>query len=293
MKRLIHFISISAIVALVAVSCSKLNEFPVFNDADAFVAFNKTSLSISEQGGILNIPVTLASVGGITSAVTYNVIDGTAKSGINFRLVDGSATLNFTAAEPTQNIQIEIINVAGVFTGDIKFTVELANAGSVNLGFSKTCSVTINDEDHPLSAILGSYSAKGSSYFNGAEQWTMELTKDASDISKVWIGNFVAGGSNKLVYGIVNNDMTVISVPKGQAIASSSSYGYIELRAFYGPDGADEIPEGGVITIQIAADKKSMTIMDEIGSYVWQNADKTGGLGWYNIFQAGIIMTKK
>lgn len=290
MKKFILFFSVIFIGAFLLTSC-ELNEIPKFNEDDAFASFGKTSVEISEQGGTLAIPVILASVEGISTTVTYKIVDGTAKSGTHFSPVDGSATLSFDANNRTSNILININDLSGLYTGDLNFTVELLNSPDVSIGSDNVCSVTINDEDHPLAAILGDYNASGESYFNGPEQWTISLLKDPDDESIVWIDNLVNGGSNLAVYGVVNSEMTEIKVPAGQRIAESSSYGFIELKAFYGPYGEEEIPEGENITIKINPDY-SMEILDEVGSYVWSGADKTDGLGYYNIFQAGIVLTR-
>lgn len=283
-------LSILTIGILVVLNSCELNELPVFDDNDAFVSFDKSSLSIAENGGTLNIPVTLASTKGMSATVTYTVIDGTAAQGTNFTLADASATLTFDANNRTQNIVINIIDNPGVFTGDLRFTIELSDEGKVKPSAESVCTITIADLDHPLSAILGTWSATGTSYFNGSQTWDMELTKDEDDVTIVWFYPFVAGGSGYPIYGVVNEDMTEIKVPVGQEIAAPGNYGFIELRAYYGPDGATEIPDGGFITITIADGQ--LSILDEIGSYVWSNPDATGGLGWYNIFMADVVLTR-
>lgn len=288
MRKLFYLLTI-AVLAFIT-SC-ELNTAPEFNDGDAFVAFDKVSLSINENGDTLLIPVTLASISGKSAVVGYSVIDSTAKQGVNFELVDGSATLTFDAANRTQYIAVVVNDNPGVFTGDLRFLVQLSEDGTVKPNAENACLVTINDLDHPLAAILGTWTASGTSYFNGEEAWDMELTKDPDDISVVWFLPFVKGGANKPIYGVVNEAKTEIKIPVGQEINTPGSYGFIELRSFYGPDGANEIPDGGNITIEIREDGK-LYIMDEIGSYVWGNADKSDGLGWFNIFQADIILSR-
>lgn len=290
MRRLLYILSI---VAIVASSCEKLNETPVFSDSDAFVKINKPTMGINENAGILRIPVTLVSASGIATSVTYKVTDGTAKVNDNYTLVDATKTLTFTAENRTQNIEINIVNLALLYTGDLKFTVEIEATGTVKMGSDNKCTVTIQDLDHPLTPILGDYDAVGTSYFNGSEQWTVTLAKDATDVTKVWISNFVKGGSSLAVYGVVDAEMTIIKVPVYQVIATSSSYPLIRLEGYYGPDGATEIPSGGFITLEVAADKSSIAVKDEIGSRVWKDADATQSAGWYNIFAADIVLTKK
>ena len=293
MKKSLKIFSIIAIAGWVTLSCSKLNEDPKFNDKDAFVSFTSASMSFNEDVGVANIPVTLVSLNGFTNTVSFNIINGTAQQGTDFTVTGGNQ-LNFTPSAPTQNIQIQIVNHEGFFTGDMSFAIELDNAGSVNMGASKRISVTILDLDHPLTPILGSYTAIGESGFDGEQSWTITLSKDASDLSKVWITNFVLGGSSAStpIYGIVDDDMTEIKVPVHQIIATSSSYPLIRLEGYYDLEDEIEIPSGGFITIEIAADKKSMVIVEGIVSSVYADEAGNDNLGWFNCFYPGVVMTK-
>lgn len=282
MKKLILYINIIFMGAFFLTSC-ELNEVPKFDDNDAFVYFTTPSLSISEQGGTLSIPVNLASKAGISTTVTYQIVDGTAENGTHFTPVSGSGTLSFDSNTRTNTIEINIVDIAGVFTGDLKFTVELVNSPDVAIGADNKCDVTINDEDHPLSAILGKYTASGVSYFDGPVEWDMTFEKDSDDISVVWISNFVVDGSALPIYGVVNEDMTEIKIPVEQELVANAGI----LVAWYGPDGIDNwdvIPEGGFVTIEIAPDY-SMTIKDCISSYALSG-------GYYNIIIGPVSLTR-
>ena len=290
MKKLLNFLNIFIIGALVLVSCD-VNKTPTFQDKDSFVGFTTPTVSVKEDGGVVRLPVTFASPDGKTVTATYTVKDISAKQGTNYSLKNAAATITFDAQNRNSFIEINIVNKAGLFTGDLKFSVEITAVPGANVGGDKVCTVTINDLDHPLTPILGNYNATGTSYFDGPSGWVMTFAKDASDVTKVWISNFVLDGSTLPVYGVVNKTMTEIKVPKGQRIAENPSYGFIELRGYYGPDGAVEIADGENITIKINPDF-SMDVMDEIGAYVWKNADKSGGLGWFNIFAADIKLKR-
>jgi len=288
MKRIFYFISI---LAVLFTACNK-NELPKFDDSDAFVKFDVTSASFDEDKDTVTIPVSLASIGGVTATVSYTVADGAAVLDSNYKLVDPNATLSFDANHRVRNIEIVIVNKSGLYTGDLDFSITLTNS-SVAIGAQKTCKVTINDLDHPLTPILGAYTANGDSYFDGASQWDIVIKKDASDVHKVWFENLVKDGTNQDVFGIVDDEMSEIQIPVKQVIFISSTYPLILLEGFYGPDGETKIPQGGHITVTIAGDKKSMTIMDEFGSEVYSDAAGTSSLGWYNIFKAGTVLTKK
>lgn len=290
MNKIILYLTILASVALFG-ACN-LNETPEFNDADAFVAFDGTRFSAEETSGVLKVPVRLTSLGKMSTTVTYEVIDSTAIAGRDYALSGGATVLNFDGKDPVQHIEIDILPHEGVFTGDRVFGIALKSAGELNLGGNDTVYVTILDLDHPLSAILGTYTAVGTSYFNGTESWTVTIEKDpAGDVNKVWITNLVSGGSSAStpLYGLVNEERTELKIPVGQTIAVSSSYPSILFEGFYGPDGATEIPDGGSVTGLIGEDK--ISIQDEIGSHVYDASGASAG--WYNIFQADVVLTKK
>ncbi|MCK9436646.1 MAG: hypothetical protein M0Q12_05500, partial [Synergistaceae bacterium] len=159
------------------------------------------------------------------------------------------------------------------------------------LGGNDTVYVTILDLDHPLSAILGTYTAVGTSYFNGTESWTVTITKDPEgDVSKVWISNLVAGGSSAStpLYGIVNEEKTELKIPVKQTVAVSTSYPSILFQGYYGPDGATAIPDGGSVTGLISDGE--IALQDEIGSQVFDASNASAG--WYNIFAADVVLTK-
>lgn len=279
---------------LLLVSCD-INKYPEFDDANAFVAIQKTSASIAENQGTLQIPVMLTSLSGIQGSVDFTLTPaatGGAVEGTHYKLLNSGKTLTFTKDEPVQYIQIEPVD-NDTFGGDVSFTIKLENASGVQVGAVKECKVTIEDDEHPLSFILGTLTATGPSYFNGDEEWQVTISKDNSDLSKVWITNLVNGGSSSdsPVYGTVNEDKTEIYIPVGQEVATSGSYGLIALEGFYGAEGEEDIPLGGYITGLIDADG-TITLQDWFGSHVYQDAAGTQSLGWFNLFQAGVVLKK-
>lgn len=288
MKKILFIIPI---LAILFTACNK-NELPKFDDSNAFVKLNISSASFDEDKGTVTIPVTVVSVSGVNATVKYTVTDGKAKLDENYRLVDPTATLTFDATNRVRNIEIELINKPGVYTGDLDFTITLSEESSIQIGAQNSCKVTISDKDHPLTPILGDYTAVGESFFNGNTQWAVTLKKDASDVKKVWIQNLVPNGTNLDVYGIVNDDMSEIRIPVMQEIYKSSTYPLVRLEGYYGPTGDDFIPQGGYITVEIAADKSSMTIKDDFGSHVYNDAAGTSAAGWYNYMLTGVVLTK-
>ena len=248
MKKIFLLLNIFAVCLLA--SCNK-NEFATFDDKDAFVAFGKASYAIAEDGASITIPVTLASVAGIETTVTVSGVDGTAVNGVDYAVKNGG-NLVFNAQTRTANVEIEIFNRPGEYTGDISFTLQFSNLGGVNAGFQSTTTITIQDNDHPLSQILGTYNVTGTSYFNGPTNTYMVFEKDATDETKVWIRNlFCAPGwdiAETALYGVVNADMTEITVPLGQATAYTHSGSSVYL---FGVDADLNIYDAGNMTIKI------------------------------------------
>lgn len=291
MKILKYFnVIIPGILLCTACDCNKL---PEFNDADAYVAFDKSTMTVKEENNTLKVPVTLVSLKGKTETIAYVVTDGEggsgAKAGMNYQVL-GSGTLSFTPENSTQYIEFQINDVDG-YTGDLFFNIELTNAGSINLGAGKTCKVTILDKDHPLSSILGTYTADADSYFSnrGHFNWEITIDKDADDVTKVWIGNlepyfaengYTAPNANYF-YGIVNADKTEIRVPVGQKVG----YKEVILAGFDGadPDESEQLASGNII-IEIQENGKKLKITNAFGA-----VDD----GWWNLFYGNLMMIKK
>lgn len=228
--------------AFTALASCNLNDCPTFNDADAFVAFDKTGIIVDETVGTVRIPVTIASVAPVKTNVTYEVVDVTAKAGENYSLADESAVLAFDGKVRTQEIVINITNKEGEYTGDLSFTINILSGGkTLNLGANSSCTVKISDLDHPLAAILGDYTASGFNYFDGAqESWTLTMYKDDADISVVWIDGIISSFSGYYpsadfrVYGNVSADKTTITLPLGQVLKTQASGNTLSLWGFNG-----------------------------------------------------------
>lgn len=286
MKKIFYLISI-VVLGFLAASCN-INEFPTFDDNDAFAAFPTASMKIAEDGGTLNIPVHVTSLKGVATTVTYEFVNGSATQGVDFEDASGTGSLSFGAGESQKNIVVKILPHAGVFTGDRTFTVKFKSAGDVNMGANNTCTVTINDLDHPLSAILGNYHCKTGDAWGGDNEWTMTFMKDASDVSKVWIYNIFAldnlAGMDTIFYGIVDEDMTTITIPLGQESEYKYSNGKpITLLGFDGEEGWDE----GSMVVSIKDGGKTLVWDPGFGPWAWIE-----GAGNLNILYGGFTCTK-
>lgn len=291
MKKIFKIFSIAICGLLLATSCN-LNDYPVFNEEDSFVGFDISSVTVAEDGGQITIPVTLASVEGKSTTISYEAIDSTAFNGKNFQLVDASGTLTFDSNNRTQNIVINIIDNPGVFTGDIVFSVKFKDTGDLNQSAENTCIVKITDNDHPLSYILGTYTCSGTSYYNGPTQWDIQVMKDESDLTMVWIYNFHGIGNgwegmDMLIYGVVNKEDGTITVPLGQ----ESEYIYSASGTpilFLGIDSNFNGHSSGNMIIKIQDGGAKLDYGTDYG--IWSMIDGAGNL---QVILPGITAVKQ
>lgn len=282
MKKFKFIYGVAAASMMFFASCS--NDTPVFDDADAFVAFTKTTMSVDEFGQTLDVPVLLTSLGGLSGTVSFEADStSTAIEDVHYTFA-GEKTLSFSGLEgSTQYIKLNILD-NDVFGGDVKLVLNLTTVSGANMGAVSQCVITIKDNEHPLKPILGAYSAYADT---GRGEYTYEVTLEAdeADIQKVWIcdlepyfaanGIVAANGYNKF-YGIVNNDLTQIRVPAKQKMG----YENVELVLLDPETGA--IPEGDIyISIQEGGNK-----------LVFETPWGVNDEGWWN-YSFTTILTKK
>ena len=232
------FIYVAVVGALFA-SCQSV-ETPMFSDKDAFVAFDNASTTIEENANKeIQIPVSLVASKALDVSVNFE-IDTTAyagknaaKEGVNYRLKNTSKTLTYTSTgELVGYITVEPIDNTN-YEGDVCFDIRLSSPSGCNLGANYTTSVTIADDDHPLAAagILGTYSVRGESPFEGEEgvvyTWTCEVQKDADYVDRVWFTQLVptvSGATYKSVMGTVSEDFRTITINGSQDMGTYSTY---------------------------------------------------------------------
>ena len=285
MKKIILLLNVFALCLLASCNPNKIAEF---DDKDAFVAFGGANYAITEDGASIKIPVTLASVKGLEATVTVEGVDGTAKAGVDYNIATSS--LQFNSTTRTAYVEVSIINRPGEYTGDLNFTLKFGNLGGVNAGFQSSTKITINDLDHPLSFILGEYTASGVSYWDGPITWTMTLKKDPADDSKVWFdnifGNASWAGDDTMFYGVVSPDKTTITIPLGQ----TSEYTYSNGKPLILLGLTSELNgyDSGNVIVTIKDDGKNLDFGKEYG--FWVQIVDTGNIA---IVLPGITATKK
>lgn len=288
-KVLIYFASLLIGLSMFT-SCDDTNEPIILQDGDKFIAFENSTATVLEEGDKVGILVYIAGVSGNGGSVNFE-FDTTdfanpAIQGVDFSVVNTDQTLNFASTYGYDTIWIQPID-NDIYDKDKKVSIILSNpTNDFNLGANYSLTLTVVDNEHPLSLVIGSYTATATSYFNGGETWTVSTYPDPDDETVLWFIDLVNQGTNLDVFGVVDLDAMTVELPVGQDIWESASQPAI-LSGFYGPSGADEIPTGGVITGTIDA-SGNITILDEFGSALTGANDGF----WYNIYQADGVLTK-
>lgn len=255
MKKIYLISSVVFSLALLA-SCNGLNTVPVFDDADSFASITMSSGGIDENGGQLVIPVQVASINPIKTSVAYEIVEETAKRGVNFKDTNTSGVLSFPGGEKgarVQNIVIDIINLAGQYTGDVTFTIKLVSATGINIGAENSCKVTIYDLDHPLADILGKYSATCTDV-SGPMSFTLELLKDPKDPEIVWCNHLCPTTPSTFnnVYARVEGEKgsRKLIFPTGQVFQDSYQDDGAAILYICVNDGGYQVGEGEIVFTQ-------------------------------------------
>lgn len=272
MKRFIKY-TLAIVASAALFSCSK-NEAPTFDDANAFVSFSSGSAMIDESklddatgeytatGDIVTLTASLASIKGLEASISFEIVpteitlpDGSKlspKEGVNYKVLNEDNVLRFDAEHRSREIKIQGLYYPE-YTGDLYITVKLNSSDVIKKTSAQgSCKVTICDVDHPLSAILGSYTMSGVDQWSGPGTWNMTILKDADDASKCWFNNLTELGTNDKFnfYGTVDEDLSQILIPFGQ----TNQYKYSDastLMYLYGVDADYEIYDSGAMTVEI------------------------------------------
>ena len=286
MKLNIKYLSFLLAGAAMLASCDK-NEPNVFDDKDAFVAFDAVAVSYNEdysnEGATFKIPVTLASVKGLEETVKFEVVTPEQKAavaGVNYELLTTTGVLSFDAENRTQYIEFKTMP-DGEYTGDLKFTVKLLPSETLPVGAESECVVTISDIDHPLTFILGDFTANGTDYWDGPSSWTITIHKDSEDDHKVWFDNLYNNTGwidpRTRFYGVVNDEKTVINIPFGQETEYKYSNGMPLILLGLDADLYGHDTGSMDVAINVEGANVSLDFGDEYG--FWVQIKDTGNLG--------------
>lgn len=310
MKKTIKIL-LALVLSVALVSCKDSDRNPVFTSY-TFVTFVGSGYSVAEDTVKFNIPVQVYPKPNGDITVTLAVVDDedkTATLGTDFTLENDVMT--FTAADTTntQNLVVNVVNHAGVFTNTLGFDLEIKEivGDGVVLGTNNLVSVVIKDLDHPLSAILGDYDLDGLFYNNGSLYRLgpnaaaigfkpVTFTTDPDDPTIVWISSlgpmygWYATGNSK-VYGKVADDFSTIKVPFGQLCSADYGDGNglcpVALLELTSSLGFADSAEGACITftrdteaegiVYVSVDNWDYCDIDEGGKPLYINVPILGG----------------
>ena len=283
-----HILAALSLVALFA-SCDRRVEF----QSSKFITLDHYAYSVNETTPEVSIPVHIYNPDQSEVQVTVSVIESTAKTGTDFEVTSpASGILTFGPNDSTQVVKVQIKGQTGTYTGNKSFAIQVASATEgVTVGNTNVAAVTIIDLDHPLSSILGDYTATGLvATAGGQAQWDVTLSANEESISKVNVYNL--SWCEETLVGEVSEDMTVITIPFGQMYVAS---GYATMFCGYG-EGGYYAPAGNLILTKTETGWVQSTDIDDaemtwgIGCLATSDGSP---LGWLDYMLPGIVLTDK
>ena len=294
--------------ATVLASCDRTDSYKggdVFNSGEGpFVTLDFLGAQgIREDAGTFKVPIRVLGKHG-TFSVTVQTEDGTAINGKDFALVEPkSGVLNFGTQDVVKYVEFSITRgEEGVYTepGVKSFTFLLASStGGVDLGSVRKATMNINDSDHPLTDILGTWNAKANDYFSGDVSWKMTLMPVEGDLEKVRINGLTASfedGYNPdedidfTVSVKVSGDEGAreFVVPMGKELKTKVNNNTLSVWGF---DKQYVYSSGDLVFIQ--KEDGSITLEDNTMGYGIGYATASGSVSLYDLLNPGTFsMTK-
>lgn len=288
----------STLAATLLFASCDLNKQPVFDDANAFVAFDKVSARVDEaKDGVpcsLELTLYCASVKGVSAQVdvvadneayeglakgvegenyriakieTYTIDDNT-KERINVVEVTDSKTIKFDADHRFASIYVETINDDNrTEISDKNFDLKLTNEVGCKLGESKLCAVRISDDEDPINQLVGNYKGSAQSLFDGSqESWDLTIARSNGDtllINPVIDMRRANVPTCNDIYAIASVDPSntsgIIALPLGQPIYGGEGQSY-NLALVTMDNNANPVKSGSNVANFQIADDGSITI---------------------------------
>ena len=289
MKK-INFIA-AAMVLMLSASCNRAIDL----QPETFATFDAVSFSVDETVGRVSVPVSIYNPTGAEVQVTVKAVDGKGVNGVDYDIVSpSSGILTFSGDVATQNIEVDITDFTGEFTGGKDFKIEIASAtAGITVGNYNTAYFTIKDLDHPLAAFIGDWTGGPLVDFFYGDQYTLNLTIVSNDddptFNSVLIQNidpyFAGAGFNanngcNIFVAYANEDRTQLLLESGQPIGYSDCV----IMGFDGPD----LSSAGTTQyalFDLNADG-TLTIPNAFGVY------SSSAGGWYSAYLGGLTLSK-
>ncbi|UBD71697.1 hypothetical protein NXV86_10455 [Bacteroides sp. BFG-257] len=181
--KIFKYFSLAMGLLLAVTSCDD-NEPTSFTSDMAHVAFSSSTAKVNEDGESIQIPITLAALPGALS-VTVNLT--VSSEGSALPAVEGEDftvdTKTLTFSEPgTQYVTITPIDNDEFAGGTKTFTISIASVSPELLkSVQNSISVSIIDDDHPLSAIIGQYVLSCTSNYDGPIEFEVAISASEED----------------------------------------------------------------------------------------------------------------
>lgn len=288
MKRNIILFVAATVTLLLAASCNRKVEYQF----EKYATLYRSSFSVAENAGELRIPVLVKNTKGADVQVSVKIAEGSAVEGVDYEVVSpANGILSFSGDTDSLDVVINIFSPdLGEFTGSKDFTLSIASATEgVKVGALHQAIVTIEDLDHPLAAVLGEYTATGTSSASGTYSWGVKIDKH-TDLTKVNIIGLADFGET--LVGNITEDQTVITIPFGQSYVAS---GYNTLFVGFGAGGY-YAPSGNLILTRTETGWNQSSDIDDpemIWGYGALACDEAGTpLGWLDYVNPGVVLTK-
>lgn len=253
-----------------------------------------TAYSVKETVGQVTVPVLLNNPTGSEVQMSVSVVGGNAVEGEDYEIVSpASGVLTFSGDTDSLAVVVDIISHEGEFTGGKDLSIQLSSLTSgVTVNNFNTCKISITDLDHPLSAFVGEWEGTLMFATNPPTPLStvLNITIDAEDetYTKMIIDGWEAHPSYKgyavpvtAVYDPAKSPNVHVLV--GQVAWNVQGYGF----TFFGYDGSSAVD----LELAYDAEARTLTQLNMYGCYNTIGADED--LGWWSLYNAGTVFTKK
>lgn len=253
MKNIYKVFAAAALLSFAA--CTPKAEYVTYD----FV--NVPANALTNEAAVLEIPVKAVAQSGVGSEgtdVQFKVVEIVGTNGVDYTVEPANGIVSASMDIPGK-IVVRPTNKVGEYTGDYKLAIEITGvSGDFTVGGSYRTTVTIQDIDHPLAEMLGTY--KSTEIIVDAWGDKYEIVSEVSPVSgsvnQVTVSNLcpysAKNGYTHKFKGIVDDDMTTITIPSNQWIVTNG-------LLFLTPDGSD-------LVLTFDKEKKTLTTSGPYGA---------------------------
>ena len=254
MKNIFKVFAAAALLSIAA--CTPKAEFKSYNYVSV------PSSAVTTEAAAVVIPVQAYSKTGVGSEgteVQFKVVEVKGSNGVDYTVEPANGIIN-TSVDTPANIVVTPVNKVGEYTGDYMLVIELTgvNNDKFTIGGSYSTDITIQDIDHPLAEMLGTYKSTETIVDAWGDKYVIvsEVAPVAGSVNQVTVSNLcpysAAAGYKHKFQGTVDKDMTTITIPSQQWIVTNG-------LLFLTPDGSD-------LVLTFDKEKKTLTTSGPYGA---------------------------